>query len=93
MNQTTESKILQIVDSIETYFDTPDSEIKQNLFEDIQQITDAKDGLLREALNAMINMAPRVKEYDGCFGRMAGGTSGDECTCTACKIKSEIGDK
>ena len=47
--------------------------------------------LLREALEAMINLAPRVKDYGGCFGRMAGGKDGpDECVCTACKIRREL---
>lgn len=49
--------------------------------------------ILREALNAMINLSPRAKEYDGCFGRMAGGTGGEDCICTACKLRREIGDK
>lgn len=49
--------------------------------------------LLREALEAMLNLAPRVKEYGGCFGKMAGGTGGEDCICTACKIRREIGDK
>ena len=93
MNQAMETQILKIADSVETYFDTLDSELKQNLFEDIQKITDAKDDILREALNAMLNLSPRVKEYGGCFGKMAGGIGGEDCICTACKIRREIGDK
>ena len=54
---------------------------------------DCLRALLREALESMLNLAPRVKGYDGCFGRMVGGTGGEDCTCTACKIKREIGDK
>ncbi len=45
--------------------------------------------LLREALEAMQNLAPRVKDYGGCFGRMAGG-GGADCECTACKIRREL---
>ncbi len=48
-----------------------------------------KDTLLREALEAMQNLAPRVKDYGGCFGRMAGG-GGADCECTACKIRREL---
>lgn len=50
---------------------------------------DRKAALLREAINAMQNLAPRVKEYGGCFGRMTGG-GGADCECTACKIRREI---
>lgn len=49
-----------------------------------------KDDLLREALEAMNNLAPRVKEYGGCFGKMAGTGGGHDCTCTACKIRREL---
>lgn len=51
----------------------------------------AKDDLLREALGALYNMAPRVKDYGGCFARMVGGQDGpDTCVCTACRIKREL---
>ena len=49
-----------------------------------------RNALLSEALEAMINLAPRVKNYDGCFDRMAGGFGGKDCKCTACKIRREI---
>lgn len=55
-----------------------------------QAVMEEKDALLSEALEAMINLAPRVKNYDGCFGRMAGGCGGKDCDCTACKIRREI---
>ena len=54
---------------------------------------DDRAALLREALESMLNLSPRVKEYDGCFGKMAGGMGGEDCECTACKIRREIGDK
>jgi hypothetical protein len=50
----------------------------------------AKNILLSEALEAMTNLAPRVKDHGGCFGRMAGGIGGYDCSCTACKIKREL---
>ena len=42
--------------------------------------------LLREALEAMLNRAPRIKnDRGGCFG-----DGGKDCTCTVCKIRREI---
>jgi len=47
----------------------------------------AKDELLREALQAMLNLAPRIRDdRGGCFG-----DGGRDCPCTACKIRREIG--
>jgi hypothetical protein len=43
--------------------------------------------LLSEAIETMINLSPRVKDFDGCFGRMAGGVGGEDCDCTVCKIR------
>lgn len=48
--------------------------------------------LLKEALDAMLNLAPRVKDYGGCFGRMAGSGGGKDCICTACKIRRALGE-
>lgn len=93
MNKATELAILRVTEGVDSYFGADDDEFVQNLFEDIQQIADAKDAILREALESMLNLSPRVKEYDGCFGKMAGGMGGEDCECTACKIRREIGDK
>lgn len=47
-----------------------------------------KDALLREALESMLNLSPRTeKERGGCFG-----DGGQDCVCTACKIRREIGN-
>jgi hypothetical protein len=56
----------------------------------LQRDVKAKNILLSEALEAMTNLAPRVKDHGGCFGRMAGGIGGYDCSCTACKIKREL---
>lgn len=46
-----------------------------------------KDVVLREALEALLNMAPRIRdERGGCFGN-----GGQDCNCTACRIRREIG--
>lgn len=45
-----------------------------------------KEKLLAEALEAMLNLAPRIKnDRGGCFG-----DGGKECACTACKIRREL---
>ena len=42
--------------------------------------------LLNEALEAMLNMAPRIRdERGGCFG-----DGGQDCACTACRIRREL---
>jgi len=47
---------------------------------------DDMSALLREALEALWNLAPRIKnDRGGCFG-----DGGKDCTCTACKIRREI---
>ncbi len=56
---------------------------------EIAMTLNRKDALLREALEALYSLAPRVKDYGGCFGRMTGG-GGADCECTACKIKREL---
>ena len=41
------------------------------------------NAILEEALEAMLNLAPRVrKERGGCFGNQQA-----DCGCTACKIR------
>ena len=54
----------------------------------LQRDIAGKNELLREALEAMLNLAPRIKnDRDGCFG-----DGGKDCVCTACKIRRELAE-
>ena len=56
--------------------------------EPIANDIERKDGLLREALDAMLNLAPRIKnDRGGCFG-----DGGQDCECTACRIRRELAE-
>lgn len=75
---------------VDAYDESQGYKVCGNEIYTMQHLERKKNALLREALEAMTNLAPRVKDYGGCFGRMAGGYGGKECACTACKIRREI---
>ena len=63
------------------------AELRGALYDEQHGITHTlRVDLLEEALQAMLNMAPRIRdERNGCFGDLQ-----VDCTCTACKIRRII---